>query len=78
MIELLDNGVDPCCHDEKRRTALHFASCQGHELIVKVLLDKGADVNQKDILGNTPLHLGRSHNLTLHVDRHHNDTIALR
>ncbi|XP_046572851.1 ankyrin repeat domain-containing protein 54-like [Haliotis rubra] len=57
VIELLDSGVDPCSHDEKKRTALHFASCQGHELIVKVLLDKGADVNQKDILGNTPLHL---------------------
>lgn len=25
---------------------------------VKALLDKGADPNQKDILGNTPLHLG--------------------
>lgn len=26
---------------------------------VKALLDKGADPNQKDILGNTPLHLGK-------------------
>ena len=25
---------------------------------VKALLDKGADPNLKDILGNTPLHLG--------------------
>ena len=27
-------------------------------LTVKLLLDKGADPNQKDMLGNTPLHLG--------------------
>ena len=26
----------------------------------KALLDKGADPNQKDILGNTPLHLGKN------------------
>ena len=25
----------------------------------KVLLDKGADPNKKDFIGNTPLHLGK-------------------
>ena len=25
---------------------------------MKILLDHGADVNKKDVLGNTPLHLG--------------------
>lgn len=32
---------------------------------VKALLDKGADPNQKDILGNTPLHLGMGSPLVL-------------
>nr|KAG5710146.1 hypothetical protein BaRGS_006665 [Batillaria attramentaria] len=60
VVELLEVGVDPCCHDSKHRTALHFAASQGNELIVKVLLDKGANPNMKDILGNTPMHLGQS------------------
>ena len=25
--------MDPCCHDNKQRTALHFAASQGNELI---------------------------------------------
>ncbi|KAL8608937.1 hypothetical protein ACOMHN_062686 [Nucella lapillus] len=83
--ELLESGVDPCCCDSKQRSALHFASSQGNELIgrypadtqtlplplpklhfassqgneliVKILLDKGANPNSRDILGNTPMHL---------------------
>lgn len=27
--------------------------------LVQLLLDRGADVNQKDGIGNTPLHLGK-------------------
>ncbi|XP_050392061.1 ankyrin repeat domain-containing protein 54 [Patella vulgata] len=57
VIELLDNGVDPCNQDDKRRTALHFAASQGHDTTVRILLDKGADPNMRDVMGNTPLHL---------------------
>ena len=57
VIELLDNGVNPSCYDDSKRTPLHFAASQGYELIVKALLDSGADPNMKDTVGNTPLHL---------------------
>eukprot|EP00072_Mus_musculus_P070293 XP_017172056.1 PREDICTED: ankyrin repeat domain-containing protein 54 isoform X3 [Mus musculus] len=55
--QLLEDGADPCAADDKGRTALHFASCNGNDQIVQLLLDHGADPNQQDGLGNTPLHL---------------------
>nr|XP_033785457.1 ankyrin repeat domain-containing protein 54 isoform X1 [Geotrypetes seraphini] len=54
---LLEGGADPCAADDKGRTALHFASCNGNDRIVYLLLRHGADPNQRDGLGNTPLHL---------------------
>lgn len=57
MQQLLEDGADPCAADDKGRTALHFASCNGNDQIVQLLLDHGADPNQQDGLGNTPLHL---------------------
>lgn len=33
MVELLEDGVDPCCSDNKQRTPLHFASSQGYEKV---------------------------------------------
>lgn len=55
--QLLEDGADPCGADDKGRTALHFASCNGNDRIVQLLLTYGADPNQRDGLGNTPLHL---------------------
>ncbi|XP_063164321.1 ankyrin repeat domain-containing protein 54 isoform X2 [Candoia aspera] len=57
VLQLLEDGADPCAADDKGRTALHFASCNGNDRIVQLLLDHGADPNQRDGLGNTPLHL---------------------
>ncbi|EMP27036.1 Ankyrin repeat domain-containing protein 54 [Chelonia mydas] len=37
--QLLEDGVDPCAADDKGRTALHFASCNGNDRID--LLGKG-------------------------------------
>ncbi|XP_064478723.1 ankyrin repeat domain-containing protein 54-like [Ornithodoros turicata] len=54
---LLEERVNPCAADERKRTALHFASCKGNIEIVNLLLEYGANPNQKDIVGNTPLHL---------------------
>lgn len=33
VVELLEDGVDPCCSDNKQRTPLHFASSQGYEKV---------------------------------------------
>ena len=38
------------------QTPLHFAAIYGHKAIAKYLLEKGASVRAKDILGSTPLH----------------------
>ena len=37
------------------QTALHIAVRKGHLDIVKLLVEKGSDVNAKDIAGRTPL-----------------------
>ena len=31
--QLLEDGADPCAADDKGRTALHFASCNGNDQI---------------------------------------------
>ncbi len=38
------------------RTPLHVASSNGHEAVVSILLENGADVNAKNNDGSTPLH----------------------
>ena len=42
---------------EKKQTLLHLASEAGYTEIVKELISMGADVNAKDSLSQTPLHL---------------------
>jgi len=44
-------------HDNKGRTALHFATTRGSDEIVHLLLEHGANANTQDYNGNTPLHL---------------------
>ena len=43
--------------DFSGQTALHLAARSGHEAVVQLLLEKGADVNAKDeSLGRTVMH----------------------
>ncbi|KAJ7129531.1 ankyrin repeat-containing domain protein [Mycena epipterygia] len=42
------------------KTALHFAALKGHEELVRMLCDFGADVDLSDNKGNTPLHYASS------------------
>jgi ankyrin repeat protein len=51
-------GLDLTFSDSKKRTLLHFASNGGHLHTVRMLIDRGANINAKDINGNSPLHLG--------------------
>ena len=43
-------------HDDKM-TPLHYAVWRGHADVICVLLNHGAAVNSRDVLGRTPLHL---------------------
>ena len=44
-------------HDLRRLAGLHEAAATGHDAVVRLLLDHGADVNIYDSHGNTPLHM---------------------
>lgn len=48
--------------DELGRTALSLACMNGHEEVVRLLIDIGADFNLADYEGNTPLHYASAYN----------------
>jgi ankyrin repeat protein len=51
MITLLKNGHDPDSKDNYGRTPLSRAVENGHQTVVKLLLEKGAELESKDIGG---------------------------
>jgi ankyrin repeat protein len=54
---LLDSGANIEAEDEDRRTALHWASGEGHLEIVQHLLKSGANIEAKDKDQKTALDL---------------------
>lgn len=50
----LSEGVDPNCIDNDGWTSLLAASYRGHYKIVKLALEKGANVNARDKEGGMP------------------------
>jgi ankyrin repeat protein len=48
-------NVDWSLRNEEARTGLHIAAANGHEAVVKLLLEKDVDVDSKDRSGRTPL-----------------------
>ena len=60
---LLDKGANPNLKDDGRlATPLFYAAEAGFESCVRLLLQRGADVNGHDIMGYTPLVLAASKN----------------
>ncbi len=52
--------------DSHGMTALHWAAAQGHDNIVRLLFDYGANINIPNAEGNTPLHIvARNGNLSM-------------
>ena len=54
---LLENGAEIDIKNKYKNTALYVAVREGHEGIVKRLLDKEADPKIKNEAGNTALHI---------------------
>ncbi|KAK0704469.1 heterokaryon incompatibility protein-domain-containing protein [Lasiosphaeris hirsuta] len=48
-------GTEESVKDWAGRTPLQWAARQGHEAVVKLLLERGADIEAKDWAGRTPL-----------------------
>lgn len=55
-------SVDISKGDYDKRTALHLASAEGHEEVVKYLIRKGANPNAKDRWSKTPLEDAKANN----------------
>lgn len=59
---LLDHGANVGDRDRhSRRSALHLAAIKGHPDMVRLLLERGADVKATDSLGETPLAYARQY-----------------
>ena len=65
---ILQSGVDVGVCDAEQKTSLHFAAMQGHEHMLRFLMDCGADLDAKDLLGSTAL---------LEATKHAHDGAAL-
>ncbi|EDQ90720.1 uncharacterized protein MONBRDRAFT_31914 [Monosiga brevicollis MX1] len=64
LMDLIAEDINVNAADEKHRTALHFAACQGNAVVVKYLCSHGANQSLRDMNGNTPLHLAACTNHT--------------
>lgn len=55
ICRLLEQGEDPNAEDEERFPLLGWAAFRGYAEVVRLLLDKGADVNLRGSEADTPL-----------------------
>lgn len=53
--DLLNRGINVDSQDYKGQTALHFICFHLNILLAKEILEKGADINIRDIYGNNAL-----------------------
>jgi ankyrin repeat protein len=54
---LLSNAIGIEAEDSEGRTALHWATERGHELVTQILLDNGAEIEARDHSGWTALQM---------------------
>ncbi|VDO06927.1 unnamed protein product [Rodentolepis nana] len=65
LIQVLDDGENPNVHfGGGLQTPLHRACNLGSSKMVRILIDRGANVNAHDIYRNTPLHLAAARGYT--------------
>ncbi|XP_064083974.1 serine/threonine-protein phosphatase 6 regulatory ankyrin repeat subunit A-like [Macrobrachium nipponense] len=57
IIGLLESTFDVNCKTKKGDTMLHLAALKGHRELVQLLISKGANVNDKNNIGWTALHV---------------------
>ena len=55
-LELPDDETRVELQTDSGNTALHYAAMKGHSEVVKLLVDKGADVMSEDTEGQTAMH----------------------
>ena len=48
--------------DNTKKTPLHWAAQKGYNLMAKLLIDNGSDVDSVDLIKRTPLHLCAKNN----------------
>ena len=53
---MLQKGVPVDCVDWYDRTALFRAAANNRTDVIRLLLQKGVDVNKRDRIGETPVH----------------------
>ena len=76
-----DSGVDLDAVDPTiDRTPLHYASIEGHTLIVTKLLGAGVDVNRQDQYGRSPIQLAAmyGHIATVHAILAHRANVTVK
>jgi ankyrin repeat protein len=66
---LLGKGASPNVADERGWTAVHQAVSRGNVRMLKAVLEAGGDREKKDVVGQTPIDLGRRRGLMLGVLR---------
>ena len=85
IVKMLQEGVPVDCVGVLNQTALIIAARNNRTDIIRLLLQNGANVNERDRCGNTPVHtavMGNSNeaiavlikhniNITNHKDQHH-------
>ena len=55
MVKLLPEALEVDLRDDDGRTPLSWAAGNGHEAVVKLLLEKGAELESQDGYGQTAI-----------------------